>query len=140
LLAPITLGCKTRNAKIVGISIAALQQLVALGGVPLASLPDVLHTLGMVASQAVDIQLKILQTLLSILTYCKDMHGDALGTALLLCFKLQDSRVSVVSSTAAATLRQNHHGRVRPRHKRCQRAEKTEKVVLATEPPGRSPS
>lgn len=53
-----------------------------------------------------DIQLKILQTLLSILTYCKGMHGDTLGTALLLCFKLQDSRVNVVSSTAAATLRQ----------------------------------
>ncbi|GMK54425.1 hypothetical protein CspeluHIS016_0110110 [Cutaneotrichosporon spelunceum] len=106
LLAPVTLGCKTKNAKIVGISIAALQRLVALGGVPLASLPDVLATLGSVAGQAVDIQLKVLQTLLSILTYCKDMHGDTLGTALLLCFKLQDSRVSVVSSTAAATLRQ----------------------------------
>ncbi|CAK9786560.1 hypothetical protein CC85DRAFT_283171 [Cutaneotrichosporon oleaginosum] len=106
LLAPVTLGCRTKNAKIVGISIAALQRLVALGGVPLASLPDVLATLGSVAGQAVDIQLKILQTLLSILTYCKDMHGDTLGTALLLCFKLQDSRVSVVSSTAAATLRQ----------------------------------
>jgi hypothetical protein len=34
LLAPITLGCKTKIAKIVGISIAALQRLVALGGVP----------------------------------------------------------------------------------------------------------
>lgn len=106
LLAPVTLGCKTKNAKIVGISIAALQRLVALGGVPLASLPDVLATLSSVSGQAVDIQLKILQTLLSILTYCKDMHGDTLGTALLLCFKLQDSRVNVVSSTAAATLRQ----------------------------------
>lgn len=106
LLAPMTLGCKTKNAKLVGISIAALQRLVALGGVPLDHLPGVLQTLGMVSGQAVDIQLKILQTLLSMLTYCADMHGDTLGTALLLCFKLQDSRVSVVSSTAAATLRQ----------------------------------
>lgn len=106
LLAPMTLGCKTKNAKIVGISIAALQRLVALGGVPLEHLPGVLQTLGAVSGQAVDIQLKILQTLLSMLTYCTDMHGETLGTALLLCFKLQDSRVSVVSSTAAATLRQ----------------------------------
>lgn len=89
-----------------GISIGALQRLVALGGVPLSALPDVMDTLSSVAGQAVDIQLKILQTLLSILTYCKGMHGDTLGTALLLCFKLQDSRVNVVSSTAAATLRQ----------------------------------
>ncbi|WOO78809.1 Protein MON2 [Vanrija pseudolonga] len=88
----------------------------------------------MVAGQAVDIQLKILQTLLSILTYCKDMHGDALGTALLLCFKLQDSRVSVVSSTAAATLRQAIMV-VFDRVTSDANAEKTEKVVLATEPP-----
>jgi len=37
LLAPITLGCKTKVAKIIGISIAALQWLVALGGVPTVS-------------------------------------------------------------------------------------------------------
>ncbi|ADV19956.1 hypothetical protein I305_00461 [Cryptococcus gattii E566] len=69
-------------------------------------LPQVLATLTSVANQAVDIQLKLLQTLLSILTFNTDVHDDVLGNALLLCFKLQDSRVSVVSSTAAATLRQ----------------------------------
>ncbi|WWD20641.1 hypothetical protein CI109_105117 [Kwoniella shandongensis] len=106
LLEPITLGCKTKIAKVIGISIAALQRLVALGGVPTVKLPQVLTTLTSVANQAVDIQLRILQTLLSILTFNKDVHDEVLGTALLLCFKLQDSRVSVVSSTAAATLRQ----------------------------------
>ncbi|KAK8850458.1 hypothetical protein IAR55_004376 [Kwoniella newhampshirensis] len=106
LLGPITLGCKTKVAKVIGISIAALQRLVSLGGVPTTNLPQVLATLTSVTNQAVDIQLKILQTLLSILTFNKDVHDEVLGTALLLCFKLQDSRVSVVSSTAAATLRQ----------------------------------
>ncbi|WWC92223.1 uncharacterized protein L201_007177 [Kwoniella dendrophila CBS 6074] len=106
LLEPITKGCKTKVAKVIGISIAALQRLVALGGVPTDRLPDVLQTLSSVANQAVEIQLKILQTLLSILTYNEDVHGEVLGNALLLCFKLQESRVSVVSSTAAATLRQ----------------------------------
>lgn len=85
-----------------------------------------LQTLGDVAGQGVDIQLKLLQTLLSILTNNNDIHDEALGSVspsrqhpqtpghvmqtddqtLLLCFKLQESRVSVVSSTAAATLRQ----------------------------------
>ncbi|WWC98642.1 hypothetical protein V866_005535 [Kwoniella sp. B9012] len=106
LLEPITKGCKTKIAKVIGISIAALQRLVALGGVPTSNLPDVLQTLSSVSNQAVDIQLKILQTLLSILTYNQDVHDEVLGNALLLCFKLQESRVSVVSSTAAATLRQ----------------------------------
>lgn len=130
-----TLGCKTKNAKIVGISIAALQRLVALGGVPLALLPDVLSTLGHVAGNAVDIQLKILQTLLSILTYCKDMHGDTLGTALLLCFKLQDSRVSVVSSTAAATLRQAIMVVFDRVSLDTAQSETTVPLQLATEPP-----
>ncbi|WVF67919.1 hypothetical protein IAT40_002681 [Kwoniella sp. CBS 6097] len=106
LLEPITKGCKTKIAKVIGISIAALQRLVSLRGVPTVKLPDVLATLSSVANQAVDIQLKILQTLLSILTHNRDVHDEVLGNALLLCFKLQDSRVSVVSSTAAATLRQ----------------------------------
>jgi hypothetical protein len=37
LLAPVQLGCRTRVAKVVGISIAALQRLVSLGGVPTVS-------------------------------------------------------------------------------------------------------
>jgi len=37
LLAPITLGCKTKTGKIIGISIAALQRLVSLKGVPTVS-------------------------------------------------------------------------------------------------------
>ena len=34
LLSPITLGCKTKTPKIIGIAITALQRLVALGAVP----------------------------------------------------------------------------------------------------------
>jgi len=44
-----------------------------------ASLPEVLTTLNSVAGQAVDIQLKILQVLLSILTHNGDVHGEVLG-------------------------------------------------------------
>ncbi|RXK40656.1 hypothetical protein M231_02113 [Tremella mesenterica] len=106
LLSPITLGCKTKTPKIIGISLAALQRLVALSGLPTEHLPVVLQTLTSVSGQGVDIQLKILQTILAVLTFNKDVHDEVLGSALLLCFKLQDSRVSVVSSTAAATLRQ----------------------------------
>lgn len=57
-------------------------------------------------NQGVDIQLRILQTLLSLITNFPAVHGDLLEEALLLCFKLQESRIAVVSSTAAATLRQ----------------------------------
>lgn len=43
------------------------------------SLPDVLQLLGAVSSQGVDIQLKILQALLSILTHNRDAHNEVLG-------------------------------------------------------------
>lgn len=42
-------------------------------------LPQVLATLTSVANQAVDIQLKLLQTLLSILTFNTDVHDDVLA-------------------------------------------------------------
>ena len=79
LLAPITLGCRTKTPKIIGISIAALQRLVALQGVPTVALPGVLQTLTSVAGQGVDIQLKILQTLLAVLTFMPDVHDEVLG-------------------------------------------------------------
>ncbi|EUC64796.1 MON2 peripheral membrane protein, putative, partial [Rhizoctonia solani AG-3 Rhs1AP] len=74
--------------------------------VPQSSVPSIISVLSDSVSQGVDIQLKILQTLLSLLTNFPDIHDGLLADALLLCFRLQDSRIAVVSSTAAATLRQ----------------------------------
>ncbi|KAG9118878.1 hypothetical protein FRC07_006393, partial [Ceratobasidium sp. 392] len=106
LLKPIFMGCATRNSKVVAISIGSFQRLISMRAVPQTSVPSIISVLGDAISQGVDIQLKILQTLLSLLTNFPDIHDDLLGEALLLCFRLQDSRIAVVSSTAAATLRQ----------------------------------
>ncbi|EIN06524.1 hypothetical protein PUNSTDRAFT_90162 [Punctularia strigosozonata HHB-11173 SS5] len=106
LLRPIFMGCATRNAKVVGIALGSLQRLISLRAVPTTSVPAIVQTMAECMSQGVDIQLRILQTLLSLITNYPNAHGQLLGDALLLCFKLQDSRIAVVSSTAAATLRQ----------------------------------
>ncbi|KAG9095186.1 hypothetical protein FS749_010913 [Ceratobasidium sp. UAMH 11750] len=106
LLKPIFMGCATRNSKVVAISIGSFQRLISMRAVPQTSVSSIISVLGDSISQGVDIQLKILQTLLSLLTNFPDIHDDLLGEALLLCFRLQDSRIAVVSSTAAATLRQ----------------------------------
>ncbi|KAG9008257.1 hypothetical protein FRB94_013617 [Tulasnella sp. JGI-2019a] len=74
--------------------------------VPQSTTPTIVRIMGESLSQGVDIQLKVLQTLLSLLTNYTDVHDELLGDALLLCFRLQESRIAVVSSTAAATLRQ----------------------------------
>ncbi|KAI1793675.1 hypothetical protein LXA43DRAFT_971708 [Ganoderma leucocontextum] len=100
------MGCATRNAKVVAISLGSLQRLIALKAVPQSAVPLIITTMGDCMNQGVDIQLRILQTLLSLITNFPAVHGQLLGDALLLCFRLQESRIAVVSSTAAATLRQ----------------------------------
>ncbi|KIK97811.1 hypothetical protein PAXRUDRAFT_824529 [Paxillus rubicundulus Ve08.2h10] len=106
LLRPVFMGCATKNAKVVAISLGSLQRLIALKAVPQSAVPLIISTMSDAMSQGVDIQLRILQTLVSLITNFPSVHGEMLGEALLLCFRLQDSRTAVVSSTAAATLRQ----------------------------------
>lgn len=106
LLRPVFMGCATKNAKVVAISLGSLQRLIALKAVPQSAVALIVSTMNDAMSQGVDIQLRILQTLVSLITNFPSIHGELLGEALLLCFKLQDSRIAVVSSTAAATLRQ----------------------------------
>ncbi|KAF9810712.1 hypothetical protein IEO21_06846 [Rhodonia placenta] len=100
------MGCATKNAKVVAISLGSLQRLIALKAVPQSAVPVIINTMNDCMNQGVDIQLRILQTLLSLITNLPAVHGQLLGDALLLCFRLQESRIAVVSSTAAATLRQ----------------------------------
>jgi hypothetical protein len=124
LLRPVFMGCATKNAKVVGIALGSLQRLIALRAVPASTVPSIVTIMAECASGGVDIQLRILQTLLSLVTNFEQLHGAMLGSvspspltirlrcsciplqALLLCFKLHESRIAVVSSTAAATLRQ----------------------------------
>lgn len=51
-------------------------------------------------------QLKILQTLLPLITNYPSIHGPVLANALSLCFRLHDSKNMVVNGIASATLRQ----------------------------------
>ncbi|PPR04311.1 hypothetical protein CVT24_013384 [Panaeolus cyanescens] len=106
LLKPVFMGCATKNAKVVAISLGSLQRLITLKAVPQSAIPVIIRIMGDAMSQGVDIQLRILQTLVSLVPNFPAIHGPLLADALLLCFKLQESRIAVVSSTAAATLRQ----------------------------------
>ncbi|KAF9074107.1 hypothetical protein BDP27DRAFT_1399717 [Rhodocollybia butyracea] len=106
LLKPIFMGCATKSPKVVAICLGSLQRLISMKAVPKSTVPEIIRTMGDAMSQGVDIQLKILQTLLGLITNYLDVHDVLLGDALLLCFKLQESKIAVVSSTAAATLRQ----------------------------------
>ncbi|KAF8935296.1 hypothetical protein BGZ58_005100 [Dissophora ornata] len=96
VLKPFLLACETKNVKLVGISVGCLRELISHRAMPESKIQEVLKTLNDIMSQGADIQLKILQTILPLLTNY-DVHGDSLA---------EDSRVVYVNNTAAATLRQ----------------------------------
>ncbi|KAF5376165.1 hypothetical protein D9757_009328 [Collybiopsis confluens] len=107
LLHPIYMGCSTKSPKVISISLGSLQRLISLRAVQAVMVPEIIRIMGNAINQGVDIQLRILQTLLGLVTnYSGEVHDNLLGDALLVCFKLQESKIAVVASTAAATLRQ----------------------------------
>lgn len=79
LLRPVLMGCATKNAKVVAISLGSLQRLIALKAVPHSAVQLIINTMSDAMSQGVDIQLRILQTLLSLITNFPAVHGSLLG-------------------------------------------------------------
>jgi hypothetical protein len=72
------MGCATKNAKVVAISLGSLQRLIALKAVPHSAVPVIITIMTDCMNQGVDIQLRILQTLLSLITNFPAVHGDLL--------------------------------------------------------------
>ncbi|PON25607.1 hypothetical protein TGAM01_v205492 [Trichoderma gamsii] len=104
---PFIIACGTKNAKFTGIAIVCLQRLIVAKALPRAKLNQVLEALMQASSAGLDVQLKILQALPSLLqNYSSDLNGDLLVTALNICFILQSSKNAIVNNTSAATLQQ----------------------------------
>ncbi|KAE8151857.1 endosomal peripheral membrane protein [Aspergillus avenaceus] len=104
---PFIIACHTRHAKLAGIGVVCLQRLVASRALPSERLKDVLGGLKETTNLSLDIQLKILQSLPSLLQhYSNDLGDELLVTTLEICATLQASKTLALSSTAAATLQQ----------------------------------
>ncbi|OHW90404.1 endosomal peripheral membrane protein [Colletotrichum incanum] len=104
---PFIVACGTKNAKFTGIAIVCLQRLIVARALPRGKLNQVLEALREATSAGLDVQLKILQALPSLLqNYAADLKGDLLITALNICFILQTSKNAIVNNTSAATLQQ----------------------------------
>lgn len=52
------------------------------------------------------VQLRVLQAVVTLLTTTYELHGETLASALVVCFKLYESKTPSVASTASASLRQ----------------------------------
>jgi hypothetical protein len=104
---PFIIACGTKNVKFTSIAIVCLQRLIVAHALPRSKLNQVLEALREAASASLDVQLKILQGLPSLLqNYSADIKGDLLVTALNVCFILQTSKNAIVNNTSAATLQQ----------------------------------
>ena len=104
---PFLLACSTRNPKYAGSGVVSLQRLVVANALPKVTLTDVLEAFRECATLALDIQLKVLQALPSLLqNYAQTLTGRLLAAAFEVCFLLYSSKIAVVSNTAAAVLQQ----------------------------------
>ncbi|KAL7621842.1 Endocytosis and vacuole integrity protein [Parahypoxylon ruwenzoriense] len=104
---PFVIACGTRNAKFTGIAIVCLARLILVTALPRSKLSPVLEALREATSAGLDVQLKILQALPSLLqNYSREIQGDLLVTALNICFILQTTKNGIVNNTSAATLQQ----------------------------------
>ena len=79
LLRPIFMGCATKNAKVIAIALGSLQRLITLRAISFSALPAVIQTINDCMTQGVDIQLKTLQTLLSLITNFPAIHERLLA-------------------------------------------------------------
>ncbi|KIW67604.1 hypothetical protein PV04_06842 [Phialophora macrospora] len=104
---PFVLACRSKNAKLATTGTACLQRLTASKAVPRARLSEVLDAFQDAIGAGYDPQLKVLQTLPSLLQlYADDIRGEILARILELCAVLQSNKNAAVSNTAAATFQQ----------------------------------
>ena len=104
---PFLLACTSRNAKCAAIGMSCLQRMAASQALAKSKVKDVLEAMTECTSLGLDIQLKMLQTLPSLLqNYADQVNGAPLFTTFQICSTLQASKTPSVSSTSAATLQQ----------------------------------
>ncbi|KAB2570759.1 Armadillo-like helical [Lasiodiplodia theobromae] len=104
---PFVKACQTQNAKFVSSAVVCLQRLIVMRAVPRSRLREVLDGFRDSSQLSLDIQLKILQALPSLIqNYADDVRGELLSSVLQVCSTLQTAKNPVASATAAATLQQ----------------------------------
>ena len=91
------MGCATKNVKVITIALGSLQRFIALRAVSLSAIPAIIQTMNDCMSQGVDIQLKILQTLLSLITNFPAIHGRLLANVrtFILCYLCLDGWMDI---------------------------------------------
>ncbi|XP_077982841.1 protein MON2 homolog [Glandiceps talaboti] len=105
ILQPFLLGCDTKNIKIVQICLVSVQKLITYQALSAVAARNVVNMLWSLMECSIE-EVKVLQTLLVLLTTSKIVQGDILAKAIVICFRLHFFKDSTTSNTASATVRQ----------------------------------
>lgn len=107
-ISPFLIACATRNAKYSATAVQCLHTLINYEGLPPARMVEVLDALKEATHLGVEIQLKILQSLPSLIqNYGEFMFNNLIVELLQICYILQGgNKIPVVVNTALATLQQ----------------------------------
>ncbi|EDM16535.1 rCG59435, isoform CRA_a [Rattus norvegicus] len=99
------MGCGTKEPKVTQLCLAAIQRLMSHEVVSEAAAGNIINMLWQLMENSLE-ELKLLQTVLVLLTTNTVVHDEALSKAIVLCFRLHFTKDNITNNTAAATVRQ----------------------------------
>ncbi|XP_073069452.1 protein MON2 homolog isoform X3 [Manis javanica] len=102
---PFLMGCGTKEPKITQLCLAAVQRLMSHEVVSETAAGNIINMLWQLMENSLE-ELKLLQTVLVLLTTNTVVHDEALSKAIVLCFRLHFTKDNITNNTAAATVRQ----------------------------------
>ena len=102
---PLILGCQSRFAKILPTCLTSLQRLASSSAVSQVYAAKVVEQLVSLSESDVE-DLRVLQTVIVLLTTSSAVQKDALAKTIVLCFKLYFNQDTTTSNTASAAIRQ----------------------------------
>ncbi|XP_069760291.1 protein MON2 homolog isoform X1 [Narcine bancroftii] len=102
---PLLMGCGTKEPKIAQLCLSAIQRLMSHEVVSEAAAGNIINMLWQLMENGLE-ELKLLQTVLVLLTTNTVVHDDSLAKAIVLCFRLHFTKDNITNNTAAATVRQ----------------------------------
>uniref|UniRef100_A0A3P8VND3 Protein MON2 homolog n=1 Tax=Cynoglossus semilaevis TaxID=244447 RepID=A0A3P8VND3_CYNSE len=102
---PFLMGCGTKEPKITQLCLAAIQRLMSHEVVSEAAAGNIINMLWQLMEYGLE-ELKLLQTVLVLLTTNTVVHDEVLSKAIVLCFRLHFTKDNITNNTAAATVRQ----------------------------------
>ncbi|XP_041444587.1 protein MON2 homolog isoform X5 [Xenopus laevis] len=102
---PFLMGCGTKEPKITQLCLAAIQRLMSHEVVSEGAAGNIINMLWQLMEYGLE-ELKLLQTVLVLLTTNTVVHDESLSKAIVLCFRLHFTKDNITNNTAAATVRQ----------------------------------